>query len=63
MNIPREHSICQNVVVVGGVGDVARRKLSSLTFWMGKEESLQDGKSKMCQLSVEATETCFDMLI
>ena len=30
MNIPREHSICQNVVVVGGVGDVARRKLSSL---------------------------------
>jgi len=26
VNIPREHSICQNVVVVGGVGDVARAK-------------------------------------
>ena len=24
MNIPREHSVCQNVVVVGGPGDVAR---------------------------------------
>jgi len=26
VNIPREHSVCQNVVVVGGPGDVARAK-------------------------------------